>query len=710
MSEQDRYMLIFTLGPAQLFIQQARKTRDLWIGSLLLAKLMEAAMDGIKGTFVFPDGQAGSTSTIPKTKVEEIPDIPNKYIALFDDSSQAQRAAQQSQKQITELWRDICDKVWQRVIVNHADEETQSIWLRQTGINPRTHQVNQDAFFEVYWAIIERQVGHAYGEWFEAAKELLEARKRLRNFGAKEEPGEKSAISGEREVLRRKGTSPKEVQQFWEKIAGHHSAKDINQEGKEHLDAIDTVKRFAMEADAIIINKRPFQMPFPSTSFIATASFVEKLIEMTSDFPPHVLQEWRTVTKGKLESKEKEEEARRTIPFFTRKASSENAWLLRRDGDLYFTETFVPRRLKEEYDVPTSEGEELAKRGSNALRALLRTTDEHKITRPTPYYAVIQMDGDNMGILLSGVKEETEHGKISLALSSFAREIAPGLVEQQYPARLVYAGGDDVLAFAPLARDKVEGKQPQHILNLAYELQSEYKKTVIDALPKTLATARRDKVTASAGIVIAHHYTSLSYVLRSARETEDSAKKRYGKNALVVTLIRRSGEQTRVGCRWHYPELAEDGQPIELFSRFYQFFKDDVLSPKCVHTLLEEAPALVGLERSAQRSEVKRVLARQLSDHLSTEQQLLLLNPKNQPANNAPLTSEEKKRRIAEQIKTLAEQIVALAEAMDQWNISRAEEKPSLSVELHNDILRYGLVEVLGWLLVMAFLARKELE
>src|SRR5437588_11915519 len=52
MSQQGRFMLLFSLGPVQTFIAQARKTRDLWLGSYLLAKLMEAATEELKGDLV----------------------------------------------------------------------------------------------------------------------------------------------------------------------------------------------------------------------------------------------------------------------------------------------------------------------------------------------------------------------------------------------------------------------------------------------------------------------------------------------------------------------------------------------------------------------------------------------------------------------------------------------------------------------------------
>ncbi len=301
MSQQGQFMLLFSLGPVQTFIAQARKTRDLWIGSLLLSKLMEAAMDGIQGEFIFPATQ----------KVENTPDIPNKYVAIFDDLSKAQAAAAQSKRQITERWQRICDAVWKEIIARHGDEETRRIWKRQTGVDPETHDTDLDNLFEIYWAIVERKERQGYGDWFEETESTLAARKRLRDFKAGEEPGEKSAISGEREILRWSETSPKKIQEFWLKVAAHYSQMDIDQEGKEHLDAIDTIKRFAMEVKAITAEK-----PFPSTSSIATASFVERLIEAPID-PPHVLDDWHRVTStlrqrnihDKIGGKSKEEES-----------------------------------------------------------------------------------------------------------------------------------------------------------------------------------------------------------------------------------------------------------------------------------------------------------------------------------------------------------------------------------------------------------------
>ena len=67
-------------------------------------------------------------------------------------------------------------------------------------------------------------------------------------------------------------------------------------------------------------------------------------------------------------------------------------------------------------------------------------------------------------------------------------------------------------------------------------------KSVVNDVSTTVQTEndtpvpRKELVTASAGIAIAHHYTSLSYVRRISKEAERLAKEHYGRNALVVTV------------------------------------------------------------------------------------------------------------------------------------------------------------------------------
>src|SRR5437762_3379911 len=81
---------------------------------------------------------------------------------------------------------------------------------------------------------------------------------------------------------------------------------------------------------------------------------------------------------------------------------------------------------------------------------------------------------------------------------------------------------------------------------------------------------------------------------------------------------------------------------ISLITYLYELFKFDVLSPKCIYILLEEASALVRLEKEAQVSEIKRVLSRQYDEK-----------------------QENKLSVTAISIPTLARHLVELANAMD---------------------------------------------
>lgn len=103
---------------------------------------------------------------------------------------------------------------------------------------------------------------------------------------------------------------------------------------------------------------------------------------------------------------------------------------------------------------------------------------------------------------------------------------------------------------------------------------------------------------------------------------------------------------------------------------------------------------LVRLKRQIQESEVKRVILCHLIHEQSNKQQ----------KGNA---NEKQDKKLEGELKQLACHFVNLAGAMDKIvNAEGEQDRPV--VDLHIDTQRYGIVETLGWLLVMAFLARKD--
>ncbi len=648
-------MLLFTIGPVQPFIAQARKTRDLWLGSFLLSMLMEATLEQMGGELVFPATR----------KIEgNIADLPNKFVALFETAEQAQQEAKDAQTRLETRWREIAEDVWRSFFVKaEADGETRRIWQRQT--NPAT-------LFEFYWVVVARRPGESYGAWYNRAQHALDARKRLRNFAQQRETGEKSTVSGEREALHNRARN---TQAFWSYIADQFPEAQLTHGGKERLDAIDTIKRFATQVSRKH-TASPRVMPaqsFPSTSSVAAAPFVEGLFAHAAQLADE-LSGWEQAT-AQLRRPNPE------MPPYLHDRLGAREETLHRDGDALLLETFTPKRLQEDYGLSPEQAEALAKSAPGPLNRLRKAANGAGLRAPSPYYAVLVMDGDQMGALLGSVREQDEHASISRALSNFSRKTVPGIIEGKYPARLVYAGGDDVMALVPL-RD---------ILKISDEVQQAYK--------KAMQEAPRQPVTMSAGIAIAHYLDPLSHVLREARRAEDQAKDRYGRSALVVTLLRRSGEATTVGCKWHYDlrdksgQPDEQGQPLVIFQDVADLLERDIVSTKFVYNFAEEAATLSQLGAEAQESEIARLLRRGRS------------------------TISEKRNELSDEAVTLlAKRLTALAAAMNtrpQTNAGNAEEKDGMEkqeeyqeIELWRPGPRRGLVEVSGWLLLLSFSLR----
>lgn len=142
------------------------------------------------------------------------------------------------------------------------------------------------------------------------------------------------------------------------------------------------------------------------------------------------------------------------------------------------------------------------------------------------YYAVLLMDGDNMGPFFKG--EEKSVKKTSEKLSVFATRTVPTIVKK-HDGVLLYAGGDDVLALFPI----------QTVLKAAFELRKGFSDS-----EHGLSGA-----TASTGIAIGHKRTPLQQMLQEARILEKAAKEFTEgdlsvptKNAFALSVLPRSGE------------------------------------------------------------------------------------------------------------------------------------------------------------------------
>ena len=188
-------------------------------------------------------------------------------------------------------------------------------------------------------------------------------------------------------------------------------------------------------------------------------------------------------------------------------------------------------------------------RGAMNLIKKARTTDDDKVVTKHlgKYIAVIAMDGDHMGEKLSGFRSADEHRAFSRKLADFARQVKIDAED----GLLIYAGGDDVLAVVKATR----------AIEIAQNLAKRFQDTV-----------REDGVTASAGIAIGSSKAPLQDLIHEAHAAEGRAKHGYGRDALAVSVLKRSGEILKWGCAWDsrafdiYRRLTEQSGNLSRFA------------------------------------------------------------------------------------------------------------------------------------------------
>ncbi|MCJ7483638.1 MAG: type III-B CRISPR-associated protein Cas10/Cmr2 [Thermodesulfovibrionales bacterium] len=173
------------------------------------------------------------------------------------------------------------------------------------------------------------------------------------------------------------------------------------------------------------------------------------------------------------------------------------------------------------------------------------------------YMAIVQADGDDLG------KAVAEYGTFELSkkLSDFSREIAGKVSE--YHGKLVYCGGDDLLAFFPLAYS--EKANIQTVIDFAIELSNLYQDKLSD---KNITNLPKDKLsdkkfTISVGINIFYFKSPLASALDEARQQLKTAKKMEDKNALALQLTQHAGQQTPLNFKFDSNELSSFNQLLQ---------------------------------------------------------------------------------------------------------------------------------------------------
>lgn len=482
-------VLIIAIGPVQDFIASARRSADLWFGSWLLSELSKEAARalvdevGDLSALIFPAPEE-ELELWPHSKLN----VANKIVSVVDEAD-VEAVAKNVEQKTRERLTDLATEAFKTVRGKFDD----------------TIAFSQIAdLLEFNWASVTFEFPSGYRTAREKAERVLAARKSLRNFAQVTwgSSNPKSSLDGARESV-----IPKSA-----KNEGEESRyKKYGTRKEEHLCGVGLMKRNGQRRRDDELGR------VCSTSHVAALPLLARIADTPAN---HEAAEtfFKVLVDLKLEE------------FFGKTPDDvEHPVFGKNDARLLFEERYV--EFFEESELGKEKTASRRKVATAALVRFLKATADGK--PPSPYYGLIHADGDGMGMAIDACNSPEKHRKISRALVGFADKVE-GIVKK-HDGSLVYAGGDDVLAYVPLHR----------AIECARDLADSFEKSL-----KDFPTGEGGSPTLSVGLAVSHHLDPLADALDRARRAEKVAKKVKGKNALAIIFDKRGGAETTVKGTW----------------------------------------------------------------------------------------------------------------------------------------------------------------
>ncbi len=587
--------LHFHIGPVQGFIAEARRTRDYWAGSFLLSWLSAQAMAGVEAN--------GDTITKPEMSTDPVylavkgHGSGNPFLGTLANHFSASvlnnfDVENNCVAPVRAKWKELSDAVWKFAFDDFAwgngeQDRVKQIW---------DSQIN--SFWEIYW--IKTNDGE---DWLNARKFCRIGRTAEAHFGAMGTGNFCTMMHGWQEISGYARHNERDQQnQFWGKLRQRlvdirypgkgYKAKDcLDLRENERLSAPALIKRLfpLLGTDELvgIIGWRPeitgiigewvpnppvgwqerflnkigkwnpadgtanFSEMFeeyakqhlvcwPSTSYIAAAHWIARVQREA----PDLAEKFATTI---LEISPKYGRAEQHLWLRCVKESANKHPLGVTDGEVMYPDTL--EGLKKDYP-----------KAGNALN-ILQEINSHKmgtgkkIGNPSPYYAILRMDGDRMGHLMSsGQAEQATRALNDFNLSIRGVPDAPTDEEKMgivtaHNGIVMFAGGDDLLALFPI----------EDVVPAALAVRAEFIKSFkSEDLPNE---------TLSGAISIVDRKAPLRWALEeNLKLMEEVAKGVSERNSLAFNLMLPG----RVSFQWAVPWKAEcdgdDVHPVELMN------------------------------------------------------------------------------------------------------------------------------------------------
>ncbi len=560
-------LLMVSLGPVQDFIASARRGQDLWFGSFMLSQLALAVAKGVqkvagKDSLIFPTDPEGDAAA-------------NKIVAQVGNPHEA---AQAGKDRMEALLKELANSAF------HGIQE-------HPGFHRDVAMAHVQDLIEYAWVAVP--IGSDYGEARRDAERLLSARKNTRTWEAvpwKAAPRvPKCSICGQRESVI--DESLYDEAPDLDKARLLRTKFKVKGEGKraERLCGVDLLKRLGGDLRPEESPPKWRRRPPMYTSLhvaaqpiltriarmeardqAAVAAYVERLaplldldrLRLPLEGPgEHKVSLKTTVFNPLVEPYQDGDPSPTLAPrgLAGRQGTKEVL-----DGRLLFADRLS--EVFEDYalDLAKSSRESGVKTARAALVKVFEAAGN--AGAPSPYYALLLGDGDKMGNAIDGLKNLEQHQALSKLLSDIVEQYRE--IVELHGGGLVYAGGDDVMAFLPL----------HSALRCANELRRIFETRLKTLFGETAPTM-------SIGLGIGHFMDDLVDIRALARAAEELAKR--SRNSLAIAVSKRSGGTLEVTGRWD--ENGPDARPLhERIDRWCRLLDRDELPDGVAFELEEE--------------------------------------------------------------------------------------------------------------------------
>lgn len=640
-------LLAFALGPVQRFIEASRSVRDLWSGSMVLSWLAFRSMLPVIEEYgptalVYPalrgnplldlwlrdQQRLGDRVELPEMELRLTPSLPNRFLALVpwgSDGTAARDLACKCRQATADAWSELADAVrnnihdsleaafagwnqrWQEQIENYFFTHAAVVPLRGIGVDDQHAQVHDDELGRVLAG------KNNFAEAFPRGEAI---RKLARSIPQKDQPDYKQDHAGRWQY---------QVELVTRSLAAQRSIRHVpimapsrnprtrypqkctllgsfEQMGPDDLRESKTFWEKAVQKLTLSAHGGRLRKGEALCAVALAKRFSGKFLSQRLSVDIEDLWYWDTWTVAAAEWLEKAEIHPRQV------RSQHGDW----NGQWLHWRT--------EQDDPDE-----PKCPPEVVREIEMARQQYD---PAPvYYAILKLDGDDLGRWLRGDKPPTVretmhprlveyyqnecgdpanagrlnekrpvgpalHAAISTALSNFALHVVPKVVNSHH-GTVIYSGGDDTLLLLPLST----------ALACALELRRAYMSEWHSVNGRELLMMGA-RATLSGGLVIVHAMDDLRLALQDVRSAEKKAKDT-GKDALNIIIRRRSGEHTSALCLWKFAETVEG---------WVRAFLPDGANPgasdRWAYHLKAEAATLAGMESDAIRSEIRRQVNR----------------------------------------------------------------------------------------------------